>query len=48
VCDEPVWWRPLGNTETEMTFVPLTEEDKDVLAAGLADNGRPPVGANDT
>ncbi|HEY6426825.1 MAG TPA: AMP-binding protein [Acidimicrobiales bacterium] len=48
VCDERVWWRPLGNTETEMTFVPLTEEDRDVLAAGLADNGRPPVGAYDT
>jgi fatty-acyl-CoA synthase len=44
VCDEPVWWRPLGSTGT--TFVPLTDADKDVLAAGLADNGRPPVGSS--
>jgi fatty-acyl-CoA synthase len=43
VCHEPVWWRPLDSTE--IRFVPLRDEDRDTLAAGLADNGRPPVGA---
>jgi hypothetical protein len=38
-----VWWRPLGGTGT--TFVPLTDADRSMLAAGLAENGRPPVGA---
>jgi fatty-acyl-CoA synthase len=41
-CDDPVWWRPLGSTE--LRFVPLTDEDRDALAARLAENGRPPVG----
>jgi fatty-acyl-CoA synthase len=44
VCDEPVWWRPLGGTDTGL--VALGDEDRGVLAAGLAENGRPPVGAN--
>ncbi len=43
VCDEPVWWRPLDSTARR--FVPLTDDDRAALAAGLAENGRPPVGA---
>jgi fatty-acyl-CoA synthase len=43
VCDEPVWWRPLENNE--MRYVPLTDDDRAELAAGLAANGRPPLGA---
>ena len=31
--------------QPEIRFVPLRDEDRDTLAAGLADNGRPPVGA---
>jgi fatty-acyl-CoA synthase len=42
-CDDPVWWRPLGNTDVR--FVPLTDDDRKALAAGLAENGRPVVGA---
>ena len=42
-CDDPVWWRPLYNTDVR--FVPLTDDDRKALAAGLAENGRPPVGA---
>jgi fatty-acyl-CoA synthase len=42
VCEEPVWWRPLDNPEVR--FVPLTDDDREKLAAGLAENGRPPVG----
>ena len=41
-CDEPVWWRPLGSSEVR--FVPLTDAARTELAAGLAANGRPPVG----
>ncbi len=41
-CDEPVWWRPLGSSEVH--FVPLTDADREELAAGLSANGRPPVG----
>jgi fatty-acyl-CoA synthase len=41
-CDEPVWWRPLGSSEVR--FVLLTDADRAELAAGLAANGRPPVG----
>jgi fatty-acyl-CoA synthase len=41
--DDPVWWRPLESTD--LRFVPLTGEDRAMLAKGLADNGRPPVGA---
>ena len=42
-CDEPVWWRPLESTD--LRFVPLTDDDRATLGAGLAANGRPPVGA---
>ncbi len=41
-CDDAVWWRPLGSSETRFTL--LTDEDRKALAAGLAENGRPPVG----
>jgi hypothetical protein len=41
-CDDPVWWRPLASTDVR--FVPLTDDDRKVLAAGLSENGRPPVG----
>jgi hypothetical protein len=37
-----VWWRPLGSSEVR--FVLLTDADRAELAAGLAANGRPPVG----
>jgi fatty-acyl-CoA synthase len=42
VCDEPVWWRPLDTAE--IRFDVLGDEDRTKLAAGLAENGRPPVG----
>jgi len=42
-CADPVWWRPLGTTD--IRFERLTDEDRAALAAGLAENGRPPVGA---
>jgi fatty-acyl-CoA synthase len=42
-CDEPVWWRPLDSTEVR--FERLTDDDREKLAAGLAENGRPPVGS---
>ena len=42
VCDEPVWWRPLDSADVR--FVPLTDADRETLGAGLAANGRPPVG----
>jgi fatty-acyl-CoA synthase len=42
-CDEPVWWRPLDGTA--IRFEPLTDDDREKLAAGLAENGRPPVGS---
>ena len=42
-CDDPVWWRPLDHADVR--FVPLTDEDRATLAKGLAENGRPPVGA---
>ena len=45
VCDEPVWWRPLDSAD--FRFVPLTDDDREKLAAGLAENGRPPVGSGD-
>jgi fatty-acyl-CoA synthase len=41
-CDEPVWWRPLGSPDVR--FVPLRDDERAVLAAGLAENGRPAVG----
>jgi fatty-acyl-CoA synthase len=43
ICEEPVWWRPLGTAEVR--FDPLTDDDRAKLAAGLAENGRPPVGS---
>jgi fatty-acyl-CoA synthase len=43
ICEEPVWWRPLGSAE--LRFDPLTDDDRANLAAGLAENGRPPVGS---
>jgi fatty-acyl-CoA synthase len=42
-CDEPVWWRPLDSTQVR--FERLTDDDREKLAAGLAENGRPPVGS---
>jgi len=42
VCDDPVWWRPLDSAR--LSLVPLTDEDRAMLAKGLAENGRPPVG----
>ncbi len=42
VCDEAVWWRPLDTSE--LRFAALGDEDRVRLAAGLAENGRPPVG----
>ncbi len=42
-CDEPVWWRPLESQEVR--FERLTDHDREKLAAGLAENGRPPVGS---
>ncbi len=41
-CEDPIWWRPLGSTA--FRFEPLTDDDRAALAAGLAENGRPPVG----
>jgi fatty-acyl-CoA synthase len=41
-CDEPVWWRPLDSTD--LRFEPLSDDDREKLAAGLAENGRPAVG----
>jgi fatty-acyl-CoA synthase len=41
-CDDPVWWRPLIATDSQFTL--LGEDDRAMLAAGLAENGRPPVG----
>jgi fatty-acyl-CoA synthase len=42
-CREPVWWRPPSTSETR--FQPLNDDDRAALARGLAENGRPPVGA---
>ncbi|MGO9853530.1 MAG: AMP-binding protein [Acidimicrobiales bacterium] len=41
-CEDPVWWRPPGGAD--LRFVLLSEQDRAMLAAGLAENGRPPVG----
>jgi fatty-acyl-CoA synthase len=41
-CDEPVWWRPLDSTDVR--FELLSDDDREKLAAGLAENGRPAVG----
>ena len=40
-ADEAVWWWPLD--AKELTYRVLTEEDRAVLAKGLADHGRPPL-----
>jgi hypothetical protein len=40
-CDDPVWWRPLDSAGTR--FALLTDEDREILAAGLTENGRPPL-----
>jgi hypothetical protein len=40
-CDEPIWWRP----GVDLRFQPLSGGDRATLDAGLAENGRPPVGA---
>jgi fatty-acyl-CoA synthase len=42
-CDDVIWWRPLGSTDSRFTL--LSDGDRKALAAGLAENGRPPVGA---
>jgi fatty-acyl-CoA synthase len=42
-CDDAVWWRPLDSADIRFTL--LTDEDRKALAAGLAENGRPPVGS---
>ena len=42
VCTDEVWWRPLGSSHTAFSL--LTDDDRKVLADGLAQNGRPPVG----
>jgi fatty-acyl-CoA synthase len=42
-CDDAVWWRPLGSADIRFTL--LTDDDRKALAAGLAENGRPPVGS---
>jgi fatty-acyl-CoA synthase len=41
VCGDPVWWRPLGSGDIK--FELLSEADRATLAAGLAENGRPPI-----
>ena len=41
-CDDPVWWRPLA--ATGLQFCLLGDDDRSMLAAGLAQHGRPPVG----
>ena len=43
MCDEPVWWRPLDGSG--IRFERLTDEVRSKLAAGLAENGRPPIGS---
>jgi fatty-acyl-CoA synthase len=42
-CDDAVWWRPLGSSD--IRFALLTDDDRAALTAGLAENGRPPVGS---
>ncbi|HEY2213563.1 MAG TPA: AMP-binding protein [Acidimicrobiales bacterium] len=41
ICDEPVWWWPLGTSKPEYRV--LTDDDRATLAAGLAEHGRPPI-----
>ena len=42
ICEEPVWWRPLDSSDVR--FERMTDEDRSKLAAGLAENGRSPIG----
>jgi fatty-acyl-CoA synthase len=42
-CADPMWWRPPHAAAT--AYRPLTESDRQALAAALAEHGRPPVGA---
>ncbi|HWD55964.1 MAG TPA: AMP-binding protein [Acidimicrobiales bacterium] len=42
-CDDPVWWRPLDRTAVR--FELLDDDEREKLAAGLAENGRPGVGS---
>jgi fatty-acyl-CoA synthase len=42
MCAEPVWWRPLDSSGVR--FERMTDADRSKLAAGLAENGRPPIG----
>ena len=41
-CDDTIWWRPLDSNEVRFRL--LSDEDRNALAAGLTENGRPPVG----
>ncbi|HEY1828632.1 MAG TPA: AMP-binding protein [Acidimicrobiales bacterium] len=43
ITDDAVWWRPLDSTTNELVL--LTEADRELLAQGLEEHGRPPVGA---
>jgi fatty-acyl-CoA synthase len=42
-CDDHVWWRPLDRSDIRFSL--LTDDERKALAAGLAENGRPPVGS---
>jgi fatty-acyl-CoA synthase len=42
VTDEEIWWRPLDSNDP--TYQRLTDNDKALLAEGLAEHGRPPIG----
>jgi fatty-acyl-CoA synthase len=44
-CDDTVWWRP--SQAGAATYRPLSPDDRTVLAAGLAEHGRPPIGPAD-
>jgi fatty-acyl-CoA synthase len=44
-CSDPVWWRPPHAGAT--AYQPISEDDRNELAAGLAEHGRPPVGPPD-
>ncbi|HWF16939.1 MAG TPA: AMP-binding protein [Acidimicrobiales bacterium] len=41
-CDDPIWWRPLDGTT--FRFELLSDDAREKLATGLAENGRPAVG----
>ncbi len=42
-CDDPVWWRPLDGAT--FRFELLSDDAREKLAAGLAENDRPAVGS---